>query len=710
MTNIHYSICDFCDSMCGIEIEHEAGAILSVRGDKQHGFSRGHICPKGIANQDLHNDPDRLRTPLRKKGNDWEEVSWEEALDEAGERLAGVQKKHGRDALGLFYGNPIGHNYGSLFALVPFVKGFQTKSVFSATSIDQLTRMLASLLIYGNHAILPIPDIERTDYFLILGANPVSSNGSIMTASDCKHRLLEMQKRGAKIVVIDPRRNETAQIADAHYYIRPGADAPLLLSMLNIIFSEGLSRTGELENKTTGLDRLKEIVKAFPPSRAARIARISEPDIRKLAREFASAKSAVCYGRRGICTQEFGTLAGWLTDALNIATGNLDRPGGAMFTTPAVDLVGLAKLLRQPGYFDRWKSRVSGLPEFNGEFPAAAFAEEILTPGPGQVKALITNAGNPARSIPNTRRVEQALSSLEFMVSIDIYINETTRFANLILPPTSPLENDHYPLLEYNMSVRNFTHYTPALFERPAGAKHNWEIMLDLLYSVEKHSGAAAFALGWIKRKALYGLSPLRQLNLLLKFGPHKLSIEKLLAAQHGIDLGPLEPRLDKILSTPDRKIHLVPEKLVPDLSRLEKRMLEWEQAPPAEFLLVSRRELRSNNTWLHNSLRLVKGSRICTLIMNKGDAERLGIAQGQPAAVSTRIGKILVPAEITDDIMPGVVSMNFGWGHDVDGVKLRVAREHPGVNVNEITDEKHFDAFSGISMLDGIPVKVTKP
>jgi anaerobic selenocysteine-containing dehydrogenase len=296
------------------------------------------------------------------------------------------------------------------------------------------------------------------------------------------------------------------------------------------------------------------------------------------------------------------------------------------------------------------------------------------------------------------------------MVSIDFYVNETTRFANLILPPTSPLENDHYPLLEYNMSIRNFAHYTPAMFEKPAGAKHNWEIMLDLLYSVEKHSGAAPAAIGWIKRKALYWLSPLRQLNLLLKFGPHKLSIEKLLAARHGIDLGPLEPRLDKILSTPDRKIHLVPEKLVPDLSRLEKRMSEWEQAAPAEFLLVSRRELRSNNSWLHNSLRLVKGSRICTLIMNKSDAERLGIANGEPARMFTKIGEISVPAEITEDIMPGVVSMNFGWGHNVEGVRLRVARAHAGVNVNEITDEKHLDAFSGISMLDGIPVKVTKP
>jgi len=709
MSSIHFGICDFCDSACGLEIESEAGRIIFIRGDKEHSFSRGHICPKGIAHQDLHYDPDRLRAPVRKKGSEWEEVTWEDALEDAGSRLAEIQRKYGRDALALYYGNPIGHNYGSLLCLVPFVKGFKTKNVFSATSVDQLTRTLVSLLVFGNQAILPIPDIERTDYFLILGANPVVSNGSIMTASDCKNRLLEMRKRGAKMVVVDPRRNETAEIADAHYFIRPGSDALFLLSMLNVIFAQGLADPGDLGKKIKELDRLKEIAKDFPPSRVTKATGLSEKDLRTIAADFASAKKAVCYGRRGISTQEFGTLATWLCDALNIITGNVDRPGGAMFTTPAVDLVGLAKLLRQPGFFDRWKSRVSGLPEFNGEFPAASFAEEILTSGPGQIRGLITMAGNPALSLPNTRRIEQALKSLEFMVSIDFYINETTRFANLILPPTGPMENDHYPILEYNMSVRNFVHYTSALFPKPAGAKHNWEIMLDLLYHLEKHSGAASFALGWLKRKALYWLRPDRQLNLLLKLGPHKLSLKKLKMHPHGIDLGPLEPRLDKIISTKDRKINLVPEKLVADLARLEERIEQWSSPNKDEFLLVSRRSLRSNNSWMHNSPRLVKGKQDCTLIMNKGDAGRLGLINGQLARVSTQIGEIKVPVEITDDIMPGVVSMPFGWGHNQEGVKLRVAKEHAGVNVNEVTDEKLYDVFSGISILDGIPVKVAK-
>ena len=707
MSNVHYGICDFCDSACGLEIEMEGDQIIAIRGDHKDRFSRGHICPKGIAHQDLFNDPDRLRRPVRKKGSEWEEVSWEEALEEAGRSLAEVQRKYGRDALALYYGNPIGHNYGSLLCLVPFVKGFRTKNVYSATSVDQLTRMLVSLLVFGNQAVLPIPDIERTDYFLILGANPVVSNGSIMTASDCRNRLIEMRKRGAKIVVVDPRRNETAKIADAHYFIRPGTDALFLLSLLNVMFEEGLSNPGPLEQRINGLDRIKEISKGFPPSRAAKATGLSEADIRAIAVEFASAKKAVCYGRRGTSTQEFGSLATWLIDAVNVATGNVDRPGGVMFTTPAVDLVGLSKILRQPGYFNRWKSRVSGLPEFNGEFPAAVFAEEIETPGPGQIRALVTNAGNPALSLRNTKRIERALKRLEFMVAIDFYINETTRYADLILPPTSPLETDHYPLLEHAMAIRNVAHYAPPVFQKPEGAKHNWEVMLDLLYHVEKHSGALSASVGWIKRKALYGLSPERQLNLLLRLGPHKLSLGKLKREPHGMDLGPLEPRLEKVICTRDGKINLVPPELVKDLDRLEKRIESWSAPPPDEFLLVSRRTLRSNNSWMHNSLRLVKGKPDCSLIISKTDAERLGLEKGRPVRLSTGIGEISVPAEITDDIMPGVVSMPFGWGHDQEGVKLRVAREHPGVNVNEVTDEKLYDEFSGISVLDGIPVKV---
>lgn len=705
MSKTHYGICNFCDSICGLEIEHEGNEIIAVRGDKQDPFSRGHVCPKGIAQQDLYNDPDRIKRPVMKKNGQWEEVSWEEAYRLAGSRLAHIQAEYGNDAVALYYGNPIAHNYGSLLALVPFVKGFKSKNIYSATSVDSLTRMLISLLLYGNQAILPIPDITRTEYMLIIGANPVVSNGSIMTAGDCKKRLAEIRERGGRIVVVDPRRTETADIADAHYFIRPGADAFFLLALLDVLFKEGLAGPGPM---VKGLDRLESIADKFPPERVAEAVGIPSATIREIALEFAKSPKAVCYGRMGTSTQIFGSLATWLVDALNIVTGNIDRPGGVMFTTPAVDLVGLARLLRQPGFFNRWQSRVSGLPEFNGEFPVAALAEEMETPGPGQIRALVTNSGNPVLSLPNGRRLERAFGNLEFMVSIDFYINETTRLADLILPPVCPMETDHYSILEHAMGVLNAAHYAPALFEKPEGSKHNWEIQLDLVYHLEKGRGPVSAVLGAIKRRALDLFGPHTQLDLLLRFGPHKLSIEKLLEHPHGLDLGPLEPRLEKIISTRDRLIDLAPEVLTADVARLEQKLSQGTARKPGEFLLVSRRTLRSINTWMHNSPRLVKGPNRCVLMMNPEDAETCGLEDGQDVSVRSRVGEIIAPLQVTDEMMPGVVSLTFGWGHHRPGARLSVATEHAGVSMNDVLDDSLYDAVSGISVLDGIEVMIS--
>ncbi len=708
MSKTHYGICNFCDSICGLQIEHDGKNIISIRGDRQNQFSRGHICPKGIAQQDLYNDPDRLRRPVRRKGGGWEEVSWAEAFAEAGSRIAAIQKKYGNDAIAVYYGNPTSHNYSSLLVLVPFVKGFKTRNIYSATSVDSLTRMLVSLLVYGSQALLPIPDIERTELLMIIGANPVVSNGSVMAAPDCKKRLMEIRERGGKIFVIDPRRTETAAIADAHYFIRPGTDALFLLAMLNTMFKEEIANPGKLNLMIDGLDRLKEIAAEYPPERVADTVGIASEDIKALARDFLSSPKAVCYGRMGTSTQEFGSLATWLVDAVNIVTGNLDRPGGAMFTTPAVDLVGLAKLLRQPGFFNRWQSRVSGLPEFNGEFPVAALAEEIETPGPGQIKALVTNAGNPILSLPNGRRLDRAFEKLEFMASIDFYINETTRHADIIFPPTTSMETDHYSILEHAMGIRNTAHYAPALFPKPEGARHNWEIQLDLIYHIERNRSALSSGLGWIKHSALYFFSPQRQLNFLLRLRPYKLSIEKLKEFPHGIDLGPLESRIDKVISTPNRRINLVPEILTGDLERLQKKLGPEESLSEGEFLLISRRTLRSMNSWMHNSLRLVKGKNRCTLMMSPEDADRSGLEMGQQVIVTSRVGEIRAPLEVTDEMMPGVVSLTFGWGHAREGSMMSVAREHAGVSMNDITDECLYDKVSGISVLDGIPVTVS--
>jgi anaerobic selenocysteine-containing dehydrogenase len=704
LPQVYYGVCSFCDSSCGLAIEYEGDKVISVKGDKENAFSRGHVCPKGVATADLYNDPDRLRRPLRRTASGWEEVSWDEAFEEAGERIAAVQKKYGRDALALYYGNPTAGDYALLLVLLPFIKSLQTKNVYSATSLDSLTRMLTSLWLYGSQAVMPVPDLERTRLLIILGANPVVSHGSVMTAPDTKKRLQEIRGRGGKIIVIDPRRTETAAIADAHHFIRPGTDALFLLAFIHTLFEEGLADPGALKGRVTGWVELKKIAAGFPPSRVAAATGMSEETIKSLAREFAAEPRAVMYGRMGVSTQEFGSLATWLTDAVNIVAGKLDREGGYMFNTPAVDLAGLAKVLNQPGFFNRWQSRVSRLPEFNGEFPVAALAEEMETPGPGRIKALITLAGNPSLTAPNARRLEAAFRDLEFMLSIDFYLNETTRHAHLILPPVSPLEADNYRILFYSMAVHNVAHFTPALFERPADARHNWEIPCELMRKVDKHRGGIARMIGALKWPLLTFLNPRRQLNLLLRLGPHKLSIAKLLEHPHGFDLGPLEPRFDKVIATRDRALHLVPEVLVPDLKRLEARL----DRAPDELLLISRRLNRSMNSWLHNLPRLVEGKNRCALQMNPADASRLGLEHGAPVNLSTRLGKIEVPLEVTEDMMEGVVSMPFGWGHGREGARLSVAAQHPGVSMNDITDDALFDKVSGISVLDGIPVKVT--
>jgi anaerobic selenocysteine-containing dehydrogenase len=704
LPQIYYGVCSFCDASCGLAIEYQDGEVISIRGDKQNAFSRGHVCPKGLALKDLYNDPDRLRAPLRRTEAGWEQVSWEDALDEAGERIVAVQKKFGRDALALYYGNPTAGDYALLLVLLPFIKALRTKNIYSATSLDSLTRMLTSLWLYGSQAVMPVPDLERTRLLVIIGANPVVSHGSVMTAPDTKKRLQEIRERGGKIIVIDPRRTETAAIAQVHHFIRPGADALFLLAVIHALFEEGLADEGAIKGRIEGMDELQNIARGFPPSRVAAAVGMSAETIASLAREFAAEPKAVMYGRMGVSTQEFGSLATWLTDAVNIVAGKLDREGGYMFNTPAVDLAGLARLLKQPGFFNRWQSRVSGLPEFNGEFPVAALAEEMETPGPGQIKALITMAGNPSLSAPNARRLDAAFSKLDFMLAIDFYLNETTRHAHLILPPVSPLESDNYRILFYSMAVRNVAHYTPALFAKPPAARHNWEIPYQLMRRVDRHRGGMARAAGAVKWPLLTLLNPRRQLSLLLRLGAHRLSIARLLQHPHGLDLGPLEPRFDKVIATRDRALRLVPPAVVPDLKRLEARL----DAAPAGLLLISRRALKSMNSWMHNLPPLVQGKNQCTLQMNPADAARLGLEHGAPVTVSTRLGKIEVPLEVSDDLMPGVVSMPFGWGHGREGARLSVAARHPGVSMNDITDDALFDKVSGISVLDGIPVKVT--
>lgn len=709
----HYRSCNLCEAICGIEISVQNGR-LDIRGDDQDPFSRGYICPKAVALQDLYYDKDRLRHPVRRIYNGWERIGWDEAFEEVAHRLKRINDEHGRNSIASYLGNPNVHNSGAMLFAPGFLRSLRTRNKFSATSVDQLAHHLASFLMFGHQLLLPVPDVDRTNYFLILGANPAVSNGSLMTAPGMSRRLEEIRKRGGKVILIDPRRNETARFVDRHLFIRPGTDVLLLLALLHVVFDERLTRLDHLGSFTDGVDSVASIVTDFAPERVASITGIGAEQIRLLAREFAAADGAVCYGRIGVSTQEFGGACQWLINVLNIVTGNLDRPGGAMFTLPAFDPVTAPQSLAPRGSFARWHSRVRKLPEFAGEFPVAALAEEILTEGPGQVKALVTLAGNPVLSTPNGRELDQALSGLEFMVSIDCYVNETTRHARIILPPTSPLERGHYDLAFNLLAVRNTTKYSPPLFERLADARHDWEILIELQTRMRDEG-----IRGRMKRKLVKQFfGPERMLDLGLRFGPYGakfnpfssgLTLRKVRNAVHGIDLGPLKPCLPGRLRTPDKRIVLSPEIFVKDIERVKTRFFADPVAESnGHLVLIGRRQLRSNNSWMHNYPRLLRGKPPCTLLMHPRDAANRDLIGGQPVVVRSRVGSITLPLEITDEMMPGVVSIPHGWGHARPGVQLDTALQHAGASINDLTDNQSIDTLSGTAAFSGTLVDVS--
>jgi anaerobic selenocysteine-containing dehydrogenase len=700
--------CMLCEAVCGISVETSGNTVVSVRGDQADPFSRGHICPKAAALRDVHADPDRITQPLRRVGPDrFEPVSWDAALAEAAERIAAIQRRHGRNAVALYLGNPTVHSYSALLSVPFFGKALGTRARFSATSVDQLPHMLAALEMFGHQLLLPIPDIDRTAFLLVLGANPLVSNGSIMTAPGVAKRLEALRARGGRLVVVDPRRTETAAVADEHLFIRPGGDAYLLLAMLHVLFAESRVDLRALAPLVDGVDTIARLAARFSPARVAARVGIDAERITQLARDFAAAPSAVCYGRVGVCTQEFGGLAAWLINVVNIVTGNFDRAGGAMLTTPAADLVGIATKLGERGHFGVWKSRVRGLPEFGGELPVATLAEEIDTPGDGQIRALVTHAGNPVLSTPNGARLARALGGLDFMVAIDIYRNETTRHAHLILPTSFGLERDHYDLAFYALSVRNAARYVPPVLTPPPGVRHDWQVLLDLALAIHARGGGRQDrALAWIMR-ALRLAGPRRVLDLMLRLGPHRLSLARLAKEPHGVDLGPLEPRLPSVLATHDRRIALAPAPFVADVARLETALDAAVAPTPAELLLIGRRNLRSNNSWMHNSQRLVKGAEACTLLMHPDDARARSLADGQRVEVRSRVGAIAVPVALSPDIAVGVVSLPHGWGHGGDGVALRVAQTRAGASINDLTDELRLDALSGNAGFSGVRVTV---
>ncbi|GAA4717447.1 molybdopterin-dependent oxidoreductase [Phytohabitans rumicis] len=695
METVH-GACNLCEAICGLRFTIDGGRITSINGDPDDPLSRGHICPKAIALGDIQADPDRLRKPVRRTPDGWVEISWDEAYDLVVDRLIETRQRYGSNAVGLYLGNPSVHNYGILTHGPHFFGQLRTRNRFSATSVDQLPHQLVVHWLYGHQLLIPIPDIDNTNYFLVFGANPLASNGSLMTVPDVRRRLVDLKARGGKVVVFDPRRTETAALADEHHFVRPGSDAALLLALLHCVFADG---TAEPTAHVDGLDAVREAVAAFTPERVAAVTGVDADVIRRVAREFAAAEGAACYGRVGVSIQRFGALSQWAIQLLNLATGNLDRPGGALFTRPAVDLVGGG--LVGPGHYDKWRSRVRGLPEFSGELPVAALAEEILTPGDGQIRALVTVAGNPVLSTPNGGQLDRALDGLDFMVAVDFYVNETTRHADVILPPTTALEHDHYDVIFHALAVRNTARYSPAVLPKPADARHDWEIFTELARRYARRLGRRPA----MRRRLMMRLRPHQQIAAGLRLGPYPVSLRALRRRPSGVDFGPLRPSFPGALRTPDKRVHAAPTQLLDALREATEELLAAPE--PGQLRLIGRRHLRSNNSWMHNYERLVKGRPRHHLFMHPDDLAARGLRDGQRVRVRSRVGEVEVEVAETADIMPGVVSLPHGWGHARPDVRLSVASRTPGVSINDLTDDTLLDELSGNAALNGVVVTV---
>jgi anaerobic selenocysteine-containing dehydrogenase len=726
--------CPLCEATCGLTLTLDGDRVATVRGDPEDAFSHGFLCPKGVALKELHDDPDRIRTPLiRRRDGTFAEATWDQAFAEIDRRLAPILAAD-RNAVATYLGNPNAHLLANMLYGPVVLRALGTHNRFSASTVDQFPKQMSSALLFGTGTTVPVPDVDRTDHLLILGANPLASNGSLMTAPDMRGRLRALRARGGKLVVIDPRRSRTAREADEHHFIRPGTDALLLFALVYTLFDEGLVAPDErVATITDGIDVVQRLAEPFVPEAVAPACGIDGTRIRTMTRELAAAPRAAVYGRIGTCTQEFGTLASWLVDVLNLLTGNLDREGGAMFPLGAA---GHSNAAGPPGRgrgarFGRWASRVRDLPEIFGELPVACLAEEIDTPGEGRVRALITICGNPIVSSPNSGRLDRALPALDFMLSLDVYLNETTRHADVILPAPSPLRRSHYDLALYLFAVRNIANYSPPSLPPDPEIPDEWVTLLRLAgiaFGMGPDADIAMLdeqvARSMIEREVSMAESPFfgrapgevlaelaprvgpeRLLDLMLRAGPYRLTLAQLEAAPHGLDLGPLKPRLPEALRTRSGMIELAPEPLVADVERLRASL--DRPTRDDELVLIGRRQLRSNNSWMHNLPMLVSGPAQCTLHVHPDDATRTELIDGEPAELRSRTGTARVVVEVTDAVMPGVVSLPHGWGHDVQGAKLHVAAAHSGTNSNLLADERLIDPVSGNAVLNGIPVEV---
>lgn len=731
-TETAYRTCPLCEATCGVEITIEDDSVKVIRGDRENLFSKGFICPKGTTLGRLHDDPDRVRTPLIKRDGRFVEASWEEAFAEIDRRLGAIRSTHGNDSVAAYIGNPNAHGFHNLLAIRPFAKALRTPNIYTATTVDQMPKHVACGYLFGHPGTIPVPDIDRTDLLLMLGANPLESNGSLATAPDWPGRLGSLRERGGRLIVVDPRRTKTAEIADEHLAIRPGGDAAWLVSLLCVIFDEGLESDRMVP--VTGLEEVRRAVSEFTPELVETVTGIEAATTRRVARELAAAPKAVVYGRMGTHTVEFGTVAAWAVDVLNTVTGHLDTPGGAMFP---IGLHQPARRAARPFRQGRFRSRVRDLPETMGELPVATLADEILTPGEGQVRALFTIAGNPALTTPDSDRLNDALDSLEFMVSVDVYVNETTRHADVILPGRSALEKSHYDMAFTTLSLREYAIYSPPVFEHDGLSEFEAIVVLtgiaagvgpsaDPTALSENVLAAQVQAAVADPASPIHGRDPdeilkelavwpvpERFLDLMIRTGhrgdgfgsdPDGWTLERLAASPHGVDFGPLQPRFADAITTESGSVELATEPVLADMARL---MEQVQSATTDSIVLVGRRELRSNNSWLHNIDVLVRGKERCTLHIHPADARAIGVDDGDQVTVRSAVGSVSAPAEITTAVRQGVVSLPYGWGHDAEGAQLSVASKRPGVNTNVLTDPKRIDPLSGNAVLNGIPVEL---
>ena len=737
-TTTHHRICPLCEACCGLEIKVQDHKVISIRGHEADVLSAGYICPKGVALKDLHEDPDRLRAPLIKRNGVFETATWDEAYAEIARRLPPIMAAHGRNATGIVVGNPSAHKISLLTYFGKLARALGTKNVFSASTLDQMPKQLASGLMFGHWLSIALPDISRTDYLLVLGANPLVSNGSMWTVPDFRGKAKALQARGGKLVVIDPRKTETASVADAHHFIRPNSDVFLLAAMVNTLFAEGLIKLGNVAEWVVGVDAVRQAIAPFAPETVAARCGISADTIRSLTRELAAAPRAAVYARIGTCTQEYGTLASWLVDVLNTLTGNLDKEGGMLFAKSAAFATNTAgNPANKPGVgkgvsTGRHHARVSGAPEVYGELPMTCLAEEIETAGEGQIRALFTVATNPVLSSPNGPRLAKALDTLDFMVSMDIYLNETTRHADVILPGVSPLEDFHYDVAFPQLSWRNHARYSPPVLPAAPGQPEEWQTLLklaaivrglgvttdadaldDAQFAEDADRLFGAHAPGVIEAtKGLRG--PLRALDVALRTGPYGdgfgkhpngLTLAKVQAsnASGGIDLGALQPRIPEMLRTPSGKVELAPPSLLQDLQRAVQDL----RGLAPDLVIIGRRDVRTNNSWMHNLPVLAKGPMRCTALVHPVDAQRLGLQDGTLANIRSAGGQVQAQVHVTQDMMPGVVSLPHGWGHDAPGAQLRVAAERPGANINALFDDHLRDPLSGNAVLGGVAISM---